>query len=153
MLIDAQCIISLGATDMVNFGPKDTIPERYRQRKLLEHNPSVTLMRTTKEECREIGEFIVDKIRTHTKQPTKVELRFPSGGVSMIATPGGVFADAEADQTLRDTIRQGLVGSKVRIVEDNRAINDEGFAIDAAESIMHLINPKGSKINVDGEAK
>ena len=56
-------IVSLGATDMVNFGPRATVPEKYKGRKLFEHNPEVTLMRTSEDECRQTGEFICSKLR------------------------------------------------------------------------------------------
>lgn len=137
-------IISLGATDMVNFGPRNTVPERYHSRKLFEHNPSVTLMRTTKEECKQVGDFIVDKILTFARRPEMVEVRLPKGGVSLIATPKEAFADAKADKELRDTLMRGLDSGNtaIRIVEDERAINDEGFAIDAAESLMRLVSLK-----------
>lgn len=139
-------IISLGATDMVNFGPKSTIPERHRDRKFLEHNSSVTLMRTTGAECGEIGRYIGDKVRKYAKRPDLVEIHLPKGGVSIIATPGGAFADAEADRELRETIERELGGSGVRVNEDDRAINDKGFAIDVAESLMTLINKyRGSR--------
>ncbi len=55
-------VVSLGALDMVNFGPLDTVPERYRDRNLYVHNPTITLMRTTPEECREIGRIIAGKL-------------------------------------------------------------------------------------------
>lgn len=132
-------LISLGATDMVNFGPIHSVPERFQKRKLLEHNASVTLMRTTKEECHRIGEYIVDKIREYAARPDRVELVFPKGGVSSIAGPRGAFEDAAADNELRETIKRGLADSQVRIVEDDRNINDVGFAIDVAESLMRLI--------------
>ena len=125
---------------MVNFGPKATVPEKYQGRKLYEHNPSVTLMRTTKDECRQIGEFIVRKIKSTAKDPSQVQIRIPVGGVSMIATSGAPFEDQAADRELIDTVKNGLKGSGVRIVEDKRDINDGGFAVDITEQLMALIN-------------
>lgn len=132
-------IISLGATDMTNFGPKSTVPEKYKNRKLYEHNPTVTLMRSSPEECRQIGEFIVETLRSHVKKPELVQLWMPLGGVSMIATPGGPFADEEADRVLFSSVRDGLAGSGIRVVEDRRDINDEGFAQDIADALAGLI--------------
>jgi uncharacterized protein (UPF0261 family) len=137
-------VISVGAADMVNFGPKSTVPEKYQQRHLFEHNPTVTLMRTTKEECKMIGEFIAGKIKTFAKEPENVEVWLPCGGVSIIATPGQVFADEEADAVLAETIKEGLRGSRVRVVEDRREINDPGFAVDMAESLMRIVNSRTS---------
>jgi uncharacterized protein (UPF0261 family) len=132
-------LISVGATDMVNFGPKSMVPEKYTGRKLFEHNPTVTLMRTTKEECRMIGEFIATKIKDYAKETGNVEVWIPRGGVSIIATPGQVFADEEADAALAEAIKEGLHGSGVKIVEDARDINDPGFAIDMAKSFIKLL--------------
>src|SRR5439155_12499365 len=56
-------VVSLGALDMVNFGPMETVPEKYRQRRLYKHNPTVTLMRTTAEECAVLGRLIAHKLR------------------------------------------------------------------------------------------
>jgi uncharacterized protein (UPF0261 family) len=135
-------IISLGATDMVNFGPKVTVPEKYQQRKLFEHNPTVTLMRTTKDECRAIGEFIADKIKRFATNPRKVQITLPKGGVSMIATPGGVFEDRDADDELIEMLVSHLQDSGITIVHDERDINDEGFAIDIANQLMQLTQLK-----------
>ncbi|CEL07310.1 hypothetical protein ASPCAL10471 [Aspergillus calidoustus] len=132
-------IISVGATDMVNFGPMDTVPPKYRDRKLHVHNPTVTLMRTSAEECRKVGEFIVDKVHRFASNPDMVQVWLPTGGVSVIATPGAPFADAEADAALFDTLQSGLEGSKVRMVSDDRAINDEGFAVAIADQLMELV--------------
>ncbi|TKA71659.1 hypothetical protein B0A55_05293 [Friedmanniomyces simplex] len=140
-------IISVGATDMTNFGPRSTVPERYQGRNLYEHNPTVTLMRTSPEECRAIGDFIVEKVNRYTKDKAQVQVVLPLGGVSMIATPGGPFHDAEADEALFSTIKAGLKGSEVPVVEDERAINVEGFAVDVAERLVRLMKlPEAAKL-------
>jgi uncharacterized protein (UPF0261 family) len=128
-------IISLGATDMSNFGPISTVPEKYKDRKLYEHNPVVTLMRSSKEECKQVGEFIVKKLKEYAKNPEMVEVWLPLGGVSMIATPGGPFEDADADEVLFQTVTNGLSSTEIRVVSDKRAINDPGFARDIAEAL------------------
>jgi uncharacterized protein (UPF0261 family) len=129
-------IISLGATDMTNFGPKDSVPERYKDRKLYEHNPVVTLMRTSKEEARQVGGHIVGKLTKHAKNPNTIQVWLPLGGISMIAVPDGPFADGEVDAVLFQTVRDGLLGSGIEVVEDKRAINDEDFAHDIAEALV-----------------
>lgn len=129
-------IISLGATDMTNFGPRDTIPERYKTRQLYEHNPFVTLMRTSKEEAGRVGEYIASKLRIHANDPAMIQVWLPQGGVSMIAIPGGPFEDADADATLFQAIEHGLAGSGIEVVKDRRAINDTGFAHDIAEAVV-----------------
>src|SRR4029079_4763431 len=95
-------VVWLGALAMVNFGPMDTVPERFRGRNLYVHNPTITLMRTTPEECREIGELIARKLNA---APGPTELFVPLRGVSAIATEGGVFHDPAADEMLFETLR------------------------------------------------
>ncbi|RDW64375.1 Tm-1-like ATP-binding domain-containing protein [Aspergillus mulundensis] len=135
-------IISVGATDMVNFGPKESVPAKYRERKLFVHNPTVTLMRTSKEECEAVGRFIVGKVDQFAKKPDLVEVWIPRGGVSAISRPGGAFEDADADGALAESVRTGLQG-KVKVVEDQRDVNDGGFAVDVAERLMALAKEAG----------
>jgi uncharacterized protein (UPF0261 family) len=129
-------IISIGAADMSNFGPLHTVPERYKDRKLYVHNPVVTLMRTSKEEAQQVGDFIVDKLMRHAKDPKMIQVWLPTGGISMIAVPDGPFMDNEADAILFHTLKDGLLKSGIEVVEDERAINDEGFAHDIAEALI-----------------
>jgi uncharacterized protein (UPF0261 family)/ABC-type branched-subunit amino acid transport system ATPase component len=117
---------SCGALDMVNFGAWETVPERYRGRRLYRHNPTVTLMRTTPDECRAIGEFLVAKLNA-----MRGPLRFliPDGGVSAIDKPGQPFHDPEADRVLFDTIAQGFrAGGDRKLIRLPHHINDEAFA-------------------------
>lgn len=133
-------VISVGACDMVNFGPKHTVPARFSQYRLLyEHNPAVTLMRTSPEECKRIGVFISEKLRSHAQKPELVRVVLPTGGVSMLSTPGQPFHSQEADSELFSTLERELEGSKIIVIRDERAINDEGFALFAAESLVDLI--------------
>jgi len=132
-------IISIGATDMVNFGPRSTVPERYQSRQLFEHNPTVTLMRTTPEDCKAIGEFIVRKINKFATNKANVQVVLPEGGVSMIAIPDAPFYDDRADAAMFGVIKEGLKSSGVPVIEDQRAINDEGFAEDIARRLVDLL--------------
>jgi uncharacterized protein (UPF0261 family)/ABC-type branched-subunit amino acid transport system ATPase component len=117
---------SCGALDMVNFGAFDTVPERYRARRLYRHNPTVTLMRTTPEENRLIGEFIAAKLNA-MRGP--VRFLIPEGGVSAIDKPGQPFHDPEADRVLFTTIEQHFrVDARHKLVRLPQHINDEAFA-------------------------
>jgi uncharacterized protein (UPF0261 family) len=118
-------VVSLGALDMVNFGARDTVPPKFEDRNLYVHNPSVTLMRTTPEECAELGRRIARKLAAATG-PTS--LFVPLGGVSMIDAEGQPFHDPEADAALFDALRDGLAGSPVELVELDANVNDEEFA-------------------------
>ncbi|MDZ7839900.1 MAG: ABC transporter permease [Gammaproteobacteria bacterium] len=131
---------SVGALDMVNFGAPDTVPERYRGRTFVEHNPQVTLMRTTAEENRRMGEWIADRINLMTGP---VRFLIPEGGVSALDAPGQPFHDPEADRALFDAIagRFQETASR-RLVRTPHHVNDPAFAqavVDALEEInpMH----------------
>lgn len=124
--------VSLGALDMVNFGPADTVPPEFAGRNLVVHNPTVTLMRTTPEEMAELGRRIATKLAAATG-PT--ELFIPLRGVSAIDVEGGPFRDAEADAALFAELRAGLVGSGVVVHELDQAINDPGFGAAMARAL------------------
>ncbi len=125
---------SCGALDMVNFGGWDSVPERFRARKLYRHNPTVTLMRTTVEENRAIGEFIAGKLNA-MKGP--VRFLIPEGGVSAIDKPGQPFHDPDADKMLFSTLEQHFsAGPERRLIRLPHHINDEAFA-DALVAAWH----------------
>jgi uncharacterized protein (UPF0261 family) len=127
-------VVSLGALDMVNFGPRDTVPERFRDRLFYEHNPTVTLMRTTPEESAELGRRIARKLNAATGPVT---LFVPLRGVSMIAVAGGPFHDAKADEALLQALREELDPS-VDVRELDLDINDPAFATAMAERLHEL---------------
>ena len=125
-------VVSLGALDMVNFGPADTVPPEFAGRNLFVHNPTVTLMRTTPEEMAELGRRIATKLAAATG-PT--ELFIPLRGVSAIDVEGAPFRDAEADAALFAELHAGLVGSGVVVHELDQAINDPGFGAAMARAL------------------
>lgn len=116
---------SCGALDMVNFGPRDTVPERFNGRQFVFHNPSVTLMRTTPEENRAIGEWIGARINM---MEGPVRFLIPEGGVSILDKPGAAFFDPAADKALFDAI-EGTVRQTARrqVLRVNANINDPAF--------------------------
>jgi uncharacterized protein (UPF0261 family) len=117
-------VISVGAIDMVNFGPFETVPEKYRERTLYRHNSSVTLMRTTPAENATLGKQIAEKASSAIGPVTIV---LPLRGVSAIDCPGQPFYDREADEALFNAIRQNLKPT-VKLVEVDAHINDAAFA-------------------------
>ncbi|WP_311733290.1 Tm-1-like ATP-binding domain-containing protein [Variovorax sp. Sphag1AA] len=134
---------SCGALDMINFGAWDTVPERYRARKLYRHNPTVTLMRTTADECRAVGEFIATKLNA-MRGP--VRFLIPEGGVSSIDRPGQPFHDPEADRALFTAIEQGFRTSAERkLLRLPLHINDEAFA-DALAAAWHEVSRPAANI-------
>jgi uncharacterized protein (UPF0261 family) len=131
---------SCGALDMVNFGAWDTVPERFKGRRLHRHNPSVTLMRTTAGECRAIGEFIARKLNA---MAGPVRFLIPEAGVSAIDKPGQPFHDPEADRVLFAAIEQDFrAGPDRRLQRLPLHVNDEAFA-DALVAAWHeLATPR-----------
>jgi len=128
-------VVSLGALDMINFGPLETVPEPFRARNLHVHNRGVTLMRTTAEENSALGRLIAGKLNAATGP---VSLFIPTGGVSMLDAPGEPFHDPAADAALFDALRAGL-RSDVERVEMPVNINDASFARAMADRLHELI--------------
>lgn len=132
-------IVSVGATDMVNFGAKVTIPQQYKDRKVFEHNPTVTLMRTTAEECKKIGKFLTGKLKDYAMKPENVKVVLPLDGVSMISVKGQAFEDKEADEALFKAITEGLKDTEIEIFEEYEEVNSRKFAVGVAEKLVKLI--------------
>jgi uncharacterized protein (UPF0261 family) len=131
-------VVSLGALDMVNFGPRESVPPQFEGRNLYVHNPTVTLMRTTPEECAELGRRIARKL---SKATGPTALFVPLRGVSMIATEGGPFHDREADEALFAALREGL-GENVELHEVDTDVNDSAFAEAMADRLHELIQER-----------
>ena len=129
-------VVSLGAVDMVNFGPRATVPARFEDRTLLVHNDTVTLMRTTAEEAEEIGRTIGTRVGASTGP---VVVFVPSGGTSVIDVPDGPFWDEGADQAAVTGLRSGLADSDIEVVVRDENINDPQFAVAMAQRLHELI--------------
>jgi len=131
---------SCGALDMVNFGPMETVPERYRGRTLQVHNPTVTLMRTTPEENARIGRWIGERLN---RMDGPVRFYLPEGGVSALDSPGRPFSDPNADaelfRALETTVRQTGARRLIRMPEH---INDPRFAAEIAAEFRRLFGTR-----------
>lgn len=125
-------VVTLGALDMVNFGPRDTVPERFKDRVFYQHNEIVTLMRTTAEECAELGKVIARKLNAAEEG---VSLFIPTLGTSMISVQGQPFYDPAADAALIDAVKQNIQ-DHVEVVEMDAALNDEVFAHQMADRLI-----------------
>jgi uncharacterized protein (UPF0261 family) len=129
-------VVSLGALDMVNFGPMETVPERFRERTLYVHNPTVTLMRTSPDECAELGRRLARKLNGATGATA---LFVPLRGVSAIATEGQPFHDPEADEALLTTLAEHVDTTVVEVHELDTDVNDPAFATAMANRLHELI--------------
>jgi uncharacterized protein (UPF0261 family) len=129
---------SCGALDMVNFGPIDTVPERYRGRRLHVHNPNVTLMRTTPEENVRIGRWIGERLN---RMDGPVRFFLPEGGLSALDTQGGAFADANANdelfRSLEATVRQT---ASRQLIRSRAHINDLQFPAEIVAEFRRLFS-------------
>lgn len=131
-------VISVGATDMANFGAKDTVPDIHRGRLLYEHNDQNTLLRINADEARQVGASLAARINTATA-PTVILL--PSRGVSALDAPGESFDDPPARRALEDAIIAGVTNPLVNVHRIDAHINDSEFADLAVAHLLRLLKP------------
>jgi len=132
---------SCGALDMVNFEAIETVPQKFKNRKLYQHNPQVTLMRTTAEENQAIGRFIAAKL---SRMEGPVRFLLPLQGVSLIDAPGKPFYDPAADRMLFDTLENEFrPGPNRRLIKLDMNINDPAFAQALVDHFLEIM-PSGS---------
>ena len=129
-------VVAPGALDMVNFGPPDTVPEQFKDRTFYQHNPTVTLMRTTVEENAELGKIMGQKL-SQAKGPTTVII--PKRGVSAIDQEGQPFYSAEAEAAWIENLKANL-GDNVTLIEIDNHINDDAFATKLVETLLSSLN-------------
>ena len=128
-------VIAPGALDMVNFGPPDTVPEKFKARKFYQHNPTITLMRTTVEENAELGKIMAQKL-SQAKGPTTVII--PQQGVSAIDAEGQPFDSPEARAAWIENLKAN-VADNVTVIEMDNNINDDVFAARLAETLLESL--------------
>jgi uncharacterized protein (UPF0261 family) len=122
---------SVGALDMVNFGPPETVPERYKGRLFYHHNPQVTLMRTTADECARMGRWIGERLN---RMEGQVRFFLPEGGVSALDAPNKPFHDLTARAALytsiAETVRQTSSRQLIRVPHHINAPECAGAMVD-----------------------
>ena len=128
-------VVAPGALDMVNFGPPDTVPEQFSDRLFYQHNPTVTLMRTTAEETAELGRIMARKL-SEAQGPTTVII--PTQGVSAIDKTGQPF-DSPAARTAWIENLKAHISDNVTVIEMDAHINDDAFAIKLVETLLASI--------------
>lgn len=137
-------VVVPGALEVINFGPRDTVPERYDvpERRIVVHNPTVSAVRTNTEESAALGRLLARKVNDATG-PTAVLL--PLGGLSKYEAPGGPYVDPDADGALFAAIRAGLRdGIELRELDAN--VNDPVFADAAVETFVRLWTGAGREL-------
>ncbi len=135
---------SCGALDMVNFGPPETVPAAYAGRLLYRHNPQVTLMRTTPEECARIGAWIGERLN---RMDGPVRFLLPEGGVSALDAPGQPFHDREADAALFAALEATVRQTSLRRLERlPYHINDPAFAAALVAAFQGLAQTRTGRV-------
>jgi uncharacterized protein (UPF0261 family) len=129
-------VVSTGCLDMVNFGSPETVPAKFVGRKFYQHNPQVTLMRTTPEECARIGGLLAEKLNLSTGPVTVL---LPLRGGSVISAPGGPFHDPPADAALYAAVKAAL-RSNIPVLELDCTINDPAFAEACAQTLLRQLS-------------
>jgi uncharacterized protein (UPF0261 family) len=125
-------VVAPGCLDMVNFWAPPTVPAKFQGRTFYPHNPNITLMRTTPEECRQLGQILAEKLNLSTGAVTVL---LPLGGWSMIDAPGGPFWWPEADRALTDALKSHL-RPDIAVNEMDCNVNDPEFAQRAAGTLL-----------------
>jgi uncharacterized protein (UPF0261 family) len=133
--LGVPAVVAPGCRDMVNFGPPETVPARFRDRTFFAHSPQVTLMRTTAAECRELGRVVAEKLSASVG-PVCVEI--PRRAISVVSAAGQPFADAAADRVLFDALREHL-RPDIPCIEHDLEINDPAFAARCANQLLSLL--------------
>ena len=128
---------SCGALDMVNFGARETVPDKYKERQFHVHNANVTLMRTTVEENKNIGEWLADKLN---QMQGEVRFLLPLKGVSSLDSEEHAFHNPEADAALFDALEKNVIQTDRRkLIKLNHNINDPEFSTELVKQFKAII--------------
>lgn len=131
-------IVAPGCLDMVNFGERPSVPAKFAGRTFYQHNPQVTLMRTTPAECAELGRIIAEKVNRYT---APVTVLIPTKAISVISAPGGAFHDPAADTALFGALKRHL-RPDIPVIEQAVEINDPAFARACADALLGNLDRK-----------
>ncbi len=126
-------VVAPGCLDMVNFGEMASVPAKFKGRNFYIHNPQITLMRTTADECRQLGEIIANKANSYR---AGTAIMIPRKAISVISAPGQPFHDSAADEALFTSLK---ANATVPVQEFDLAINDKEFAQACAYKLIELI--------------
>ena len=128
-------IVTPGCLDMVNFGPPDSVPLKFKGRRFYQHNPQVTLMRTTADECIQLGKILAEKVNLSTGPVTVL---IPLKAISVISAPGKAFHDQSADHALFQNLKNNL-RKDIEVIEMDCEINDPRFAEACVNALLSKV--------------
>ena len=129
-------VVTPACLDMVNFWAPETVPRKFQGRKFYQHNPNITLMRTTPDENRRLGQIIAEKLN---KSTGPVTVLIPLRGLSMIDAPDGPFWWPQADEAFLEALKETL-RDDVPVIEMDHNVNDPEFARRCAETLLGMMN-------------
>ncbi len=129
-------VVAPGCIDMVNFGERESVPKQFEGRKFYIHNPQVTLMRTSRDECVQLGAVLAAKVNSYR---SPVTVLIPRRGVSGISQEGGPFYDPEADAALFESLTNGL-RPDIQVISLDCSINDAAFARACSDALLENIS-------------
>lgn len=130
-------VVAPGCLDMVNFHAPETVPAKFAGRTFYRHNPQVTLMRTTPEECEQLGRILAEKVNLSTGPVTVL---LPKKAISVISAPGQPFHDSAADAALFEAIKTHL-RKDIPVLELDATINEAIFSETSANTLLKLVRP------------
>jgi uncharacterized protein (UPF0261 family) len=128
-------VVVPGCLDMVNFWEPGSVPEKFEKRRFYQHNPNITLMRTTVEENRQLGRILAEKLN---QCRGRAAVFLPLKGLSMVDAPGGAFWDPAADGALFTALKENVM-EQIPVTELDCNINDEEFARACARSLLEMM--------------
>jgi uncharacterized protein (UPF0261 family) len=128
-------VVTPACLDMVNFWAPETIPDRFQDRRFYQHNPNITLMRTTPQECAQLGRILAEKLNLSTGPVTVL---VPLRGLSVIDAPGQPFWWPEADEALVRELEQNL-RADIPVIKIDANVNDVPFSEQCARVLLHSI--------------
>ena len=131
-------VLCPGAIEVLVFNEPETVPEKYRDRRLVRHSPQITDLRLTKPEMTEVGREVARRL-----QATRGDAVFliPKAGYDSYAISGEAFFDPAADEAFVVALREGAPAT-IRIVERDLDINDPAFATEAATTLIGLMQAR-----------
>lgn len=132
-------VVSVGALDILTFGPWAKCPEQYRNRAKFENNANFAAVRTSQDECTRLGEVIAKKLNS---SQAPVTLILPRGGLSVLSGPGGPLCDVKADECLFEALRKNIDPKVVELIERDENINDPKFAQALADAVHTQLKHK-----------
>lgn len=113
-------VASTGGLDFIITGPLEGLPAEYLARKVMQHTPTVSLVRTSIDEMRQAGRIIAERL-SQSKGPAAMIL--PLEAFGWFAREGQPLHDPASDRAFMESFKQH-VSARVQVVEMDTHLND-----------------------------